>query len=110
LAEGNVSQEITWTFPTKQVVEDEPWFDQTAVGKTVALAVLVSGMKNAALLYGDSPAMAAGIMRQAAVRITADAEFLDDEELGVEVQLANHLLALMEDGAPQGDLYGYPGS
>ena len=39
-------------------------------------------------------------------RMTADAQRLGDEDLGVEVELAGAMLQLIEQGAPQGTLYG----
>lgn len=81
-------------------------FAQPSVGKTVALALLVSGMKNAAERYAEAPDAGAALMQRVADRFEADAEALDADALEVEVTLARELLALMEQGAPQGTLYG----
>ena len=81
-------------------------FEQNSVGKTVALAVMVSNMKLAAEKYAQDPGGAVAIMEKVVDRITADAAALADPALDPEVQLARDLLALMESGADQGDLYG----
>ena len=77
------------------------------MGKTVALAVLVSSMKQAAELYSVDREQAIENMTGALARISADAQALDDEALTTEVNLARDLLRLMEQGAEQGDLYGF---
>jgi Ca-activated chloride channel family protein len=81
-------------------------FDQPSVGKTVALAVLVSNMKLAAEKYAQARGDAIEIMKMVVDRITQDAQALADPALDPEVQLAQDLLTLMEAGADQGDLYG----
>ncbi|MBN2497832.1 MAG: VWA domain-containing protein [Deltaproteobacteria bacterium] len=82
------------------------YFEQPVVAKTVALAILVSHMALAAEAYTDDGDRAIRIMRAAAARIEADAESIGDPALAPEVELARRLLELMEQGAPQGDLYG----
>lgn len=81
-------------------------FEQRSVAKATALALLVSGMREAAEAYQGDAAVAVERMTTVAERIGADAAALDDEALDAEVELAQALLALMESGAPQGDLYG----
>jgi len=82
------------------------WFAQAAVARTTALALLVSGMHDAAEAYGGDRDAAVAIMRGAAERFAADAAALAEPALDVEVELAEAMLALMERGAPQGTLYG----
>ncbi len=82
------------------------FFEQPVVGKTVALAVLVSNMRRAAAEYESSRQRAVEIMQAVVERFEADAGSLHDEALQPEVDLAGRLLRLMEQGAPQGDLYG----
>lgn len=81
-------------------------FEQPSVGKTVALALLVSGMKNAAETYAEEQTRGAEKMQEVVTRFTADAEALGDASFEGEVALAEELLELMEAGAPQGTLYG----
>lgn len=81
-------------------------FAQPSVGKTVALALLVSGMKDAAATYSSQPQRGAKMMQGVYNRFAADAKMLQDSALAPEVTLAKELLALMEEGAPQGTLYG----
>ena len=82
------------------------FFEQTSVGKTVALAVLVDNMRFAAELYGRNQDAAVDHMQAVVERIQADVDALDDLSLLVEETLALELLGLMEAHAPQGDLYG----
>jgi len=88
------------------------WFEQYAVEKSTALALLVDGMHAAAALYGSDPSEAVGLMTDVADRYQQDADALaaqgrgDESDLRREGKLAHDLLQLMEEGAPQGDLYG----
>lgn len=83
------------------------YFDQPGVGKTVALALLVEGMREAAELYSIDQPDAVATLTAAIERFEADAQVLGDTDLDAEIEFANDLLALMEAGAEQGDLYGY---
>ncbi len=82
------------------------WFAQPATARTTALALLVSGMHDAAAVYGADPAQARAIMRTTQERFAADAAAIDDPTLTPEVELGAAMLALIERGAPQGTLYG----
>lgn len=82
-------------------------YAQPATGRTVALALAVTGMREAAARYATSQAEGAAIAEQVALRLREDAEALGDDALRQEADFAEALLALMRDGAPQGDLYGY---
>jgi Ca-activated chloride channel homolog len=82
------------------------WFAQHSVGKSVALALLVSGMREAAEQYAGAPQAAAEHMRRVHERFAADAAALEDPALEPELQLAERLLALMREGAPQESFYG----
>ncbi len=82
-------------------------FAQPGVEKTTALALLVSGMREAATLYATDEATAAvARMTTVSARIAADAGALADPALDAEVALAADLLRLMQDGAPQEAFYG----
>ena len=81
-------------------------FAQPSVHKTTALALLVEAMKHAADVYPSDPEAAAARVDLALDRITADQAALDDEALLVEVAFADALLTLINEGAPQGNLYG----
>lgn len=102
-----VEQEVAAAYVGEPLDESGQYFDQATMGKTVALAILVSSMKDAAELYSVDREQAIEIMTGALARISADAQALGDEALTSEVDLANDLLQLMEQAAPQGDLYGY---
>lgn len=82
-------------------------YAQPATGRTVALALAVTGMRDAAERYGSDRDAAVAIAEATATRLSADAEALDDDALRAEVDFANELLDLMRGGAPQGSLYGY---
>ncbi len=82
------------------------WFAQASTARTTALALLVSGMHDAADQYGNDRDAALAIMQAAADRFEADAAALAEPALDVEVALGRELLRLMQTGAPQGTLYG----
>ncbi|MCP4291479.1 MAG: VWA domain-containing protein [bacterium] len=103
----NIHQELTWNFPEEIPEENGQYFDQPAVAKTVALAIMVSGMKSSAEQYQDDPEAAVELMQQVSSRIEADAAAFGDDSLDAEVALAASLLLLMESGAEQGDMYGW---
>ncbi len=84
-------------------------YSQSSVAKTVALAVLVRAMRSAAEAYGDDAESAIVIMEAAVERFEADAESIGDEALDPEAQLARDVLALMREGADQGDMYSPSG-
>lgn len=80
---------------------------QPSTARVVALALLVTGMREAAELYAESPPAAVELMQIARDRFAADVESLGNESLDQELAFADALLALMKDGAPQGSLYPY---
>jgi Ca-activated chloride channel family protein len=105
-AGDTITEELNLLYPSVAPDDRGMAFDQHSVGKTVALAVLVSNMEAAAEIYGQDPGGAVEIMQKVFDRITKDAQALADPALDPEVQLAEDLLSLMEAGAEQGDLYG----
>jgi len=86
--------------------QNQTWYQHMSVGRCIALAVLATAMSEAAETYGEHPETAVGIMTIASQRIREDATNLNDPGLGEEAELAASLLCLMQEGAPQGDLYG----
>ena len=75
--------------------------------RAVALALLVSGMKDAATVYSTNQNAAVTIMEATLARFEADvAEAGGDPDLTPEIAFATKLLDLMVQGAPQGNLYG----
>jgi Ca-activated chloride channel family protein len=82
------------------------YYEQTGTGRTLALALLVTGMRDAATLYGSGQATAAiELMQGTRDRFAADAEVLADPGLTPELELASKVLELMESGASQGGFY-----
>ncbi len=104
-----VEQEVDAAYLGETVDDRGRYFEQPSVGKTIALAVLVSSMRQAAEVYQEDRELAIATMTGALARFSADAQALDDEALALEVDLAYNLLQLMEQGAEQGDLYGFRG-
>jgi Ca-activated chloride channel family protein len=104
LAGEPVREELAWTLQTPDEATDR-WFEQPVVGRTVALAMLVDGMRNAAALYGVEREAAIAHLEAVAARIASDVDGLPAPELAAERDLAAALLALMREGAEQGDLY-----
>jgi Ca-activated chloride channel family protein len=102
----DVNETIAAAYDGSPLDERGHWYEQHSVGRTIALALLVDGMHSAATAYHEDPAAAVATMEGVATRFEEDAIALDDEDLPVEVQLAQDLLQLMRDGAEQKSLYG----
>ncbi len=81
------------------------WFQQRAIERTTALALLVEGMHAAAEEYPFSPSEAERTMAAALARFEADAAASGAEDLLPEVELGRALLELIRTRAPQGTLY-----
>lgn len=81
-------------------------FQQRSVGRAVALAMLVEAMKEAATRYAVDPVAAADHLLAARERFAADIRAEADPALDAELAFTDALLALVQDRAPQGDLYG----
>jgi len=86
------------------------YFQQHSVGRAVALAMLVAGMKQAAEHYTSERAEAVAGMERTAARFHEEAAALADEDLQPEIDFTDALLRLMRQGAPQGTLYGMRGT
>ena len=102
----HIAQDIEAVYFGQQPDDRGMFFEQAGVAKTTALAILVDNMKAAAEDYGDHRQAAVRLMHQVVERFADDAQALDDPALLPELELARDLLDLMEQGAPQGDLYG----
>jgi Ca-activated chloride channel family protein len=88
--------------------EQGQYMPQVGIAKTVALALLVSGMREAAETYKTGRDEAAVIMEGVLERFASDAGWIEDPALDAEVAFAQALLDLMRAGAPQGNFYyGY---
>lgn len=105
---GGTAVEDTASFAYDGTPLDErgQWFSQRGVARTTALGLLADAMHEAAKVYGSQPSDALAIMSAARDRFAADAAALGDEDLQIELELAEALTALIEQGAPQGTLYG----
>lgn len=74
---------------------------QEVTRRSVALALMVDGMREAARVYPSSREAALEHARAAHARIEAAALATEDEALETEVALAADLVTLIENGAPQ---------
>jgi Ca-activated chloride channel family protein len=78
---------------------------QRGIAETVALALLVSGMRQAAEQYATDHAAAVTTLEAVVERFASDAAAIGDPALDPELDFAAALLALMRADAPQGTLY-----
>lgn len=85
---------------------NEAPFEQPGVRKTVILARLVSGMKEAADLYGEDRDEAIAVMTRCHMQLAGALEGLDDPGLDTELAFSGALLRLMREGASQASFYG----
>lgn len=105
----SVEQYVQVSYDGLRFDESGYYFEQPSVGKCVSLAILVSGMAEAAQQYGEDPESAVVVMEAVVARCAADTESFNDESMTTECELARELLNLMKEGADQGDLYGIGG-
>jgi Ca-activated chloride channel family protein len=90
-----VQDDLSTTFEPEPDARGQA-FAQPSVGKTVTLAILVSGMNRAAQDYAEDKQRGAERMQRVATRFKNDAEALGDDALTGEVTLAEDLLELMK--------------
>jgi Ca-activated chloride channel family protein len=107
------SETLSLALPAGATLDEHGrYFEQYATRKSTALALLTSGMREAAELYAEHREEAIEIMRSAAATYDADADALllegqgDHVEIERERTFAHRTLELMEEGASQGSLYG----
>ncbi len=81
------------------------YMPQASLDKTVALALLVSGMRAAAESYPTSPTKAVADLQATLDRFQLDAARINDPAIDVEAAFWPKMLELMKAGAPQGDFY-----
>ena len=95
----------TFTKDFSTLGEDES-FEQEGLRKTVALARLVTAMKDAAELYGTDADSAISILQSAHAQFEEALEAMDDPALETERVFSTELLTLMREGATQESFYG----
>jgi hypothetical protein len=66
----------------------------------------VSGMHEAAAAYAGNPSAATATLERTIDRFADDVAARSAFDLQGEIDFARALVALMQKGAPQGDLYG----
>jgi hypothetical protein len=105
-AGDEVSVPLATAYDGEPLDEGGRHFEQPSTARAAALALLVSGMKQAAETYAASPEEAESIMRAADERFASDAAAIDDPTLDPEAALSRSMLELIAERAPQGTLYG----
>lgn len=107
LGQRQVKETLTASFADDSPA-GAPYFEQASVAKSVALALLVSGMHDAAVLYGSDREHAVATLGRTVERFASDAQAIEDPALDTEVALSRKLFELMQSGAEQGGLYPSP--
>lgn len=101
-----VTAEAPFGGDAASVDERGQWFQQASTARTTALALLTEAMHDAAVAYEQTPTLALELLTTARDRFAADATALGGDDLPVELELVTAMRALVEQGAPQGTLYG----
>lgn len=79
---------------------------QPGISRAVSLALFTSAMHDAVEAYQTNHTDAVTLFAPALDRLNADAVAANDEDLAKEAEFWIKLLDLMQNNAPQGDLYG----
>jgi Ca-activated chloride channel family protein len=104
--DGSIVHEgLESTYAGEPLDEAGKFMPQPGIEKTVALALLVSGMKEAATLYGRDRDASIAHMVSVVERFAADAITIADPAIDAEVEFATDMLELMQAGAAQGNFY-----
>lgn len=105
--EGEAIEETVDVAPDAQALDElGESYGQPSVRASVALALLVTGMKTAATQYQTDRGAALATMSACMGRYSLQIEPLADPALDAEFELARELRRLMDEGAAQGDMYG----
>ncbi len=100
-----VHEGLEATYAGEPLDEAGKFMPQPGIEKTVALALLVSGMKDAATLYQTDHADAVLLMESVVERFAADAISIADPAIDAELDFAGAMLELMRADASQGNFY-----
>jgi Ca-activated chloride channel homolog len=101
-----ISEDLNLTGEGQTLDAKGRYASQPATAKAIALAVLVSGMRDAASDYGTNREKAVTTMTNTLERFKTDTQILNEASLTPELEFASKLLELMKQGVPQGNLYG----
>ncbi|WP_437506821.1 vWA domain-containing protein [Sorangium sp. So ce1099] len=101
-----VKSSLSTSYEGEALDERGVFMPQASVDKTVALALLVQAMHDAAQEYGSDRAAAVATLEPALARFAADAAAIGDAGIDAEAAFWPALLDLMKEDAPQGDFYG----
>jgi Ca-activated chloride channel family protein len=100
-----VHEALESTYAGEPLDEAGKFMPQPGIEKTVALALLVDGMQDAAKIYQTDPGAAMTLMISVVDRFAADAISIADPDIDAELTFANDMLELMLAAAPQGNFY-----
>ncbi len=98
-----ISESFTKTFAA---LSDDAPFEQDGVRKTVLLARLVTGMKEAAELYATNRESAVATLQAVHTQFEESLDSIEDPSLEAERAFSSKLLDLMRAGATQESFYG----
>jgi Ca-activated chloride channel family protein len=101
-----VTSSLQASYEGQALDERGVYMPQASVEKTVALALLVQAMHDAAEKYATSHEEAIAILEPALDRFKADAAAIGDAAIEAEAAFWVKLLELMKSGAAQGSFYG----
>lgn len=100
------SETLNPTFSGSALDERGVSMPAPGISRAVSLAIFTSAMREATEEYQHDRALAADMLATALDRLSADAAASNDDDLSKEAEFWAKLLTLMEQLAPQGDLYG----
>ena len=105
--QGNLRDEsLSASYAGQPLDERGAFMPQVGIDKTVALALLVSGMHEAADSYATSKPEGIARLESTLERFAQDATAIGDPDIDAEADFWPKLLDLMKQGAPMGNLYG----
>ena len=82
------------------------YMPEASVLKSMALVTLVEGMRLSAEVYSDNPELAVTLLSGVLSRFNADVQLINEPEYESEFTFWSKMLTLMQECAPQGNMYG----
>jgi Ca-activated chloride channel family protein len=101
-----VEEPLDAAFGDTEAANSGTHYSQPGVARSVALALLVSGLGEAAQAYGENREAAVALARASRDRYASDVAGMENADMQRELALARRLVELMETGAEQRDPYG----
>lgn len=104
--DGSITEDaLTAAHDGSPLDEDDEYYPQGGVHKTVALALLVDGMRTSADQYENDHDQAVATLSAVLERFTNEASEINDPDIDAEADFWPKLLELMQAGADQGNYY-----